>query len=65
MIKNSRNQFVSPGQAYVEKKKKKEKEEKRCRTQAEEQLLELAHSLSPLKKGTDPQSKAGERRPRI
>ena len=53
LIKNSRNQFVSPAQAYVEKKKKKDKEEKRNRTHAEEQLLELAHSLSPLKKGTE------------
>jgi hypothetical protein len=26
LIKNSRNQFVSPGQAFVEKKKRKEKE---------------------------------------
>jgi serine/threonine protein kinase len=47
-IKNTdRTNFNSPAQAFLEKKKKKEKEEKRCHTQAENQLMELAQSLSP------------------
>ena len=46
-IKNAdRSQYHSPlTQAILEPKKKKES--KRVRTHAEEQLLELAHSLSP------------------
>lgn len=43
--KTDRSNFASPSENHIEKKKKKE--EKRHRTQAEEQLLELAQSLSP------------------
>jgi len=50
VIKSDRSEYTSPNNVFVEKKKKKEKEEKRCRTQAENQLLELAHSLSPIRK---------------
>lgn len=39
VIKSDRNEYTSPSNAFLEKKKKKEKEEKRCRTQAENQLL--------------------------
>lgn len=56
--KTERSNFLSPSENYIEKKKKKD--DKRHRTQAEEQLLELAQSLSPGSKKL--QSKEAGRR---
>ena len=56
--KTERSNFASPAQNCLEKKRKRE--EKRPRTHAEEQLLELAHSLSPAAKKLQPRRERKE-----